>query len=243
MSPTEYAKYLKEEQAAVTAAKSDAEKSRLQATALGEKISLLDGILQSRALDSVVGPTFLSRAASGVTGVLGRFATGFAASAPVGAVAGAPFAGVGAVPGALISGTAGGLALASQGALDVFGERQNFIASVEQFVSKEFLDNLINVKAQGATFGALQKAEQDALTQAASKIGTWRVTSGTGDERKVVGYNASEEDFRRELATIQRLARVAYERASGNSITPTERSVLDQFFPTTTMISGYNFFQ
>ena len=98
----------------------------------------------------------------------------------------------------------------------VTGQKQNFIGDVEQMISKEFLQNLIDVKAQGATFGALQKAEQDALTQSATKIGNWRITEGSGEDRKVVGYNASEKDFKAEIDKITGLAKKSYIVAGGS---------------------------
>ncbi len=109
----------------------------------------------------------------------------------------------------------------------VTGGRQNFIADVEQIISKEFLDNLVNVKAQGATFGALQKSEQDALTQSATKIGNWRITSGSGDDKKVTGYNASEKDFKREVDRINALATKAFIVSGGDASQTTAKQMSD----------------
>ena len=194
MSPSEYATYLKNEQKAIKEA-SDAEQvARQQGIALGEKVNVINAALNSPGLGSTVGTTPLGRPAKG----LGEAIIG---STPL------------SIP-QFIGGT-----------FDVTtGARQNFIASVENLVSREFLDNLINVKAQGATFGALTEKEQLALTQAATKIGTWRLEDKNG---KVIGYNASEKDFRTELERIRNLTRKAYEVATGSAWTDDEQSVWD----------------
>lgn len=190
---------------------------------LQRKIALIDAIVDSPALDSVVGTSLFTRAAGSPGGVLGRFVTG----AVAGGVAGLPFGGVGAIPGAVI----GGVTLASQGAVDkLSGARQDLIGSVEQLISKEFLDSLISVKAQGATFGALTAPEQKALTDAATKIGTWRLREGDKENGAVVGYNASEESFKKEVQTIQELARKAAQVAGGSLFSDDESSMLDDLF-------------
>lgn len=104
------------------------------------------------------------------------------------------------------------------GALDVtsggIGAKQEFIASVEQLVSEETLNSLINAKAKGATFGALSEGELALLKQTASKIGKWSKTDKTG---KVVGYEAPESAFLQELNTLKNLQIKAYEKATGTT--------------------------
>ncbi len=104
--------------------------------------------------------------------------------------------------------TAGALDLTSGG----IGARQDFIASVEQLVSEETLNSLINAKAKGATFGALSEGELTLLKQTASKIGKWAKTDKSG---KVIGYEAPETSFMDELNTLKRLQVKAYEKATG----------------------------
>lgn len=194
MSPSEYATYLKNEQKAIKEAGDAEQVARQQGIALSEKVNVINAALNSPGLGSTVGTTPLGRPAKG----LGEAIIG---STPL------------SIP-QFIGGT-----------VDVTtGARQNFIASVENLVSREFLDNLINVKAQGATFGALTEKEQLALTQAATKIGTWRLEDKNG---KVIGYNASEKDFRTELERIRNLTRKAYEVATGSAWTDDEQSVWD----------------
>lgn len=104
------------------------------------------------------------------------------------------------------------------GALDItsggIGAKQEFIASVEQLVSEETLNSLINAKAKGATFGALSEGELALLKQTASKIGKWAKTDKTG---KVVGYEAPESAFIQELNTLKNLQIKAYEKATGTT--------------------------
>ena len=184
-----------------------------QQTALDSKLKNIDSILNNPALKTAVGTSIFGRAAGTLGGTLGRIFTGAAAGAGAGAAAGAPFAGVGAIPGAAAGAVIGGTTFALQGAKQKLnGNQQDFIASVSQLTDQEFLQNLIDVKAQGATFGALSDAEGKSLRQAATKIGSWEIRNKNG---KVIGYNTSEEKFVEELNKIQSLAEKAYINAGG----------------------------
>lgn len=213
LSPKEYANLLKEEQKEIEQAETESEQRILQGEALEKKIILLDSVLDSNAIDSVVGPSFLARRPTSVTGFVGRLA-------------------IGGLP-------------ALQGVKDYFtGDADRLVGQVEQFISKEFLDNLINVKAQGATFGALQKSEQDALTAAATFIGQRKIYTGKGEDRQVVGYDMSEKDFRKELKTIQDMTRKAYERATGKKFTTEEENLLNKYYqPTEATVDGASYFK
>ncbi len=79
------------------------------------------------------------------------------------------------------------------------GDKQDFIAGVQQAVSQETLDTLIELKSRGGTLGALSEKELAMLEGSASKIGTWAIRDKEG---KVTGYKASEEDFKAELNKI-----------------------------------------
>ena len=245
LSPIEYKKALKEEQAEIEKTKTDEEKTRLQAVALDKKITLLDMVLDSSAIDSVVGPSAFSRAATGPLGFTGRLVAGGLAGGAVGAGAGAFAGGVGAIPGAIGGALIGGFGTALQGSVDYFtGDADRLVGQVEQFISKEFLENLIAVKAQGATFGALQKTEQDALTAAATFIGQRKIYTGKGDDKQVVGYDMSESDFKKELETIQDLTRKAYERATGKAFTSDEQKLLDGAFNNSAVpLPGTSFYE
>lgn len=141
-------------------------------------INELDNLLKSGGLSSSVGTSFLTTAPNGFWGAIGRVAS----------LLGIPSA---------IGGTYRTLT----------GERQNFIAGVEQIRSNLNLDTLIKAKSQGATFGALSDQELKVLASAGTKIGTWAVKNKNGD---IVGYNASEKDFKTELDKINNFAKLDY---------------------------------
>lgn len=83
-----------------------------------------------------------------------------------------------------------------------WGQKADFIASVEQLVSDLSLESLIDAKSRGATFGALSDSEMRILASAATKIGTWRLRDENGN---VTGYKASESAFRNELDNISKI--------------------------------------
>lgn len=94
----------------------------------------------------------------------------------------------------------------------ITGAKGDFIAGVEQLISQETLDTLINLKAQGGTLGALSNEERLMLQQAASKIGNWAIK---GSDGKTTGYKTSEASFKKELQTLKDLAQKAINRANG----------------------------
>lgn len=93
-------------------------------------------------------------------------------------------------------------ALGRTAILDKFsGQKQNFIASVNQLISSNALNALIEAKKQGATFGALSDRELDILSSSATKLKDWAVTDKkTG---KIKGFNISEPLFRAEIKRMQ----------------------------------------
>ena len=93
------------------------------------------------------------------------------------------------------------------------GEQQNFIAGVEQMRGQLTLDNLINAKAQGATFGALSEGELKLLNESATKIGKWAIKDSEGN---VVGYDTSEKAFKSELDRINNFSKLDYILKGGN---------------------------
>lgn len=91
------------------------------------------------------------------------------------------------------------------------GEKTNFIADVEQLISQETLDTLINLKKEGGTLGALSEPERLMLQSAASKIGTWRQEK----DGKAVGYKTTPEAFKTELETLKMITNRAIVEAGG----------------------------
>lgn len=104
-------------------------------------------------------------------------------------------------------------------------DKQAFIGKVQQLISRETLDTLINLKAAGGTLGALSDQERVMLQNAASAIGFWAIEK----DGKVVGYEIDEASFKAELETIQTLAIRARDRALGDSglVLPTEVAAID----------------
>lgn len=97
------------------------------------------------------------------------------------------------------------------------GGKDNFIAGVEQLRSQLSLDSLINAKKQGATFGALSDTEMKILSASASKLGTWAIKDEK-DPTKIIGYQANEKDFKKELEKINNFARLDYILKGGDPI-------------------------
>lgn len=194
-------------------------KAKAGVPVLEDKMLLLDGILSSDAIDSVAGPTFLSRAAGGVSGIAGRFVAGAVPGAVAGSFAGPVGAGVGAV--------VGGTALAAQGLKDVFGDRQNLIASVSQLTDKAFLDELLLLKERGGTLGQVTEREGQALKNAATRFGKWEIKDDKGN---VVGYNVSEKDFRDEVEKMKKSTNRILTELRGSQYSAEEQQVLDEIF-------------
>jgi len=114
---------------------------------------------------------------------------------------------------------------------DRFGAGQEFAGMVHQLVDQETLDTLVNIKARGATFGALQAAELEILKNSATKINNWEKKNKFGVPQGA--WEIDEKSFRKEIAILQSLTQKAIERATGvKGLSPDEGSALDSFFST-----------
>jgi hypothetical protein len=82
-----------------------------------------------------------------------------------------------------------------------WGQKADFINSVEQLVSDLSLESLIQAKSRGATFGALSDTEMKILASAATTIGNMRVYDKSGN---VKGYRSTEGRFKEELDKISK---------------------------------------
>lgn len=177
---------------------------------LEDKVALLDSVLNgkaSKAINSTVGTSLFSRTAGKFGGVITRAL----------------------VPGA--QGTlVGGLADTLSGA------RQDLIGSVNQMISKEFLQAVINLKSSGGTLGQLTEKEGAKLQQAATKIGSWEIRN---KQDRVIGYNASEKDFRAEIQRIKDSTERILNEARGNSLSAEEQELLDTIYNSGTDASAY----
>jgi len=85
------------------------------------------------------------------------------------------------------------------------GKKQDFIAGVERLVSGLSLESLIEAKSRGATFGALSDTEMSILTNAATKIGTWRRYKDDDIAKPVTHYAIDEKSFKNELDNINKI--------------------------------------
>jgi murein DD-endopeptidase MepM/ murein hydrolase activator NlpD len=94
---------------------------------------------------------------------------------------------------------------------------QDFIAGVNNLISKDTLDTLINLKQAGGTLGALSDQERIMLQNAASKISSWAKKDEGGN---TMYYNISEELFDKELKRLKELT----DRAINNASTPINQS-------------------
>lgn len=92
------------------------------------------------------------------------------------------------------------------------GEQQRFAADIGQLISRESLDNLIDIKKQGATFGALSDGERRAVADAATSLSGFAIYDDNG---VFTGrFNAAPKDVIDELERIQKLALTSFERSN-----------------------------
>lgn len=93
---------------------------------------------------------------------------------------------------------------------DIFGNKQDFIAGVEQLTKDLTLDNFLKAKENGATFGALTNAEWKIIGDSATKINTWKRgdKDATGTVAQVDHYDVSEDKFMDELDVISNYAKL-----------------------------------
>lgn len=89
------------------------------------------------------------------------------------------------------------------------GGKSNFIGGVQNLLSTLTKDNLINAKANGATFGALSEGELGLLSSSATKLSSpaWTVTDDVGN---IIGWKVSEPTFKAELDKINNFAKLDY---------------------------------
>ena len=96
------------------------------------------------------------------------------------------------------------------------GNVTDFVATTENLLKGLTLQELIDAKAKGATFGALSNAELEMLANAASKLTNLRVVEPiTG---QVKGYNITEDKFMKEIERIQTLMAMANQRISEGKV-------------------------
>lgn len=141
LTPAQHQAELEAAEKARTASSDAIDQSKEDGILLNTSINQIGAILDSSALDTVVGPSLFSRGLGrqqGKTSTALRF-------------------------------LAGGFVTA--GAIDEFsGKADDTVALIQQILDQQFLDKLIAVKSKGATFGALSDNEGNALRKAANAI-------------------------------------------------------------------------
>ena len=197
LSPTEWAKLRKEELEEFEKAQEDADQAIVRGRDITTDITQVSAILNSSALDTIVGPTIFSRGTARQKGKFSTFVSGLG-TAPTGFLAG--------------------------GLVDEFAGADDVVSDIEQMTSQLFLDKLVGSKERGATFGQLSDREGDALRAAATSISQTAILDNNG---KTVGYDMSEAKFREQMAIIQERLQFLYKKTTGDAFTPDEQAVFD----------------
>lgn len=167
-------------------------------------------------------------------GISARVGTNIFSRGIVAPIVGGAVAGVGAGP---LGALAGGVAAGSTGIKSsLTGQGQQLSGTVHQLTSGLTLQNLIDAKKNGATFGALSDGERQLLASSATKLNDWEIKDKNGVG---TGYwNVDEKSFRTELKTIQDLSKKALLQSQGTLISPDENTQLDSMFQDTNNSAG-----
>lgn len=91
------------------------------------------------------------------------------------------------------------------------GKRTTAVAETESLLSNLTLENLINAKARGATFGALSEGEMKILESSANIINQTKIVK----DGKVIGYAIPEKAYNDAMKEIKKYAIMDYERRTG----------------------------
>ena len=96
-----------------------------------------------------------------------------------------------------------GLGLGKTFGLSKFGEgkakKQSLIGSIENVLSGETLEAMIDLKAEAGGVGSFSDSDMKLLEASASKIRNW---TRTDDDGNVIGYEVGEEEMKNELNRI-----------------------------------------
>ena len=170
--------------------------------AMQDKITAVDVLAKHPGMSSRVGANILSRSPQGFFGTLGRIATGV------------------------------GIPTLIDPALDaVTGAGQEFSGGVHKLTSGLNLQELIEAKSRGATFGALSNQELRVLASAASAISDWEIKKRKDGEDIGTGFwDIDEASFKRELDTVKTLTQRAIERSGGKILTDEDQAIIDALY-------------
>ena len=110
----------------------------------------------------------------------------------------------------------------------ITGQGEDFAATVKVLTGKDVLDNLIAVKARGATFGALSNQELGLLIDSASKIAQWEKRDE--NDKGIGEWNISEKLFKSEVNTlIDKYTRAMGDADAKTYVSSTETEAVNNF--------------
>lgn len=89
------------------------------------------------------------------------------------------------------------------------GAKDDFLSEASTFLSKETLENYIDVKTAGATFGSLTEKELTMLQAAATKINALAIRNANGE---LTGFKGTEAVFRAEMDRLINLTELNLQR-------------------------------
>lgn len=165
-----------------------------------DKIDTVDILKEHSGLNSRVGSTFAGRKPTTFAGgVIRAIVPAFGTASLIGA----------------------GLDKAS-------GAGQDFAGGVHKLVGGLTLQELIEAKARGATFGALSNEELNVLATSATTINDWEKKDKNGKGLGV--WDIDEASFKRELDNIKKLTIRAKYLAGESLYSPEEQALLDNTF-------------
>lgn len=120
------------------------------------------------------------------------------------------------------------------------GSARDFAGGIHKLVGGLTLQNLIDAKARGATFGALSEGELSLLASSATAINDWEIKDAKGNGTGK--WNIDEASFKREMDNIKTLTQRAIQQSGQSLITPEEQKVLDAVSVPTQPINAASYF-
>lgn len=199
LTPEQWQKKKDEEAAADAKATGETDLAVVRGREITNDLNQVSAILNSSAIDTVVGPTLFARGGQ-------RTDAGFASR--------------------FLKGAGTAISLGTGGAVldELSGNSDDLVSSVEQMTSTLFLDKLISVKGQGATFGQLSDREGAALRNAAQSISQ---TAIRDNNDRVIGYDMSEKEFKKQIGIVQERLQHLYKKTTGDAFTEDEQAIFD----------------
>lgn len=207
LTPQQWAAQKEEEKKARIAAGEKTDKAKETNRELDAQEKQVNAILNSAGLSTIVGPNILSRGTLRQKGLFSSLVSAGASALSLGGT-------TGAIP-------------------EITGSADDVVNLTEQLLSKQFLDTLIDVKGQGATFGALTDREGNALRTAANAIAGSKIEK----DGRVIGYDMSETEFKRQMGIVLGAIKYAREQNTGTVFTQDELDTLNNIQQATSTIN------